>query len=124
VYRCGDCGMRSELDEAGDDAALLVGLLSFLRAHERCALPISLDRLVVLPSPRSAELPSSGFVDGDPLVHAVAASSFLALCSGEVLMSRGSEAFVSGAAGACPRCSAVLQRSAGQRVGQEQAARR
>jgi hypothetical protein len=99
VYRCTDCDRRraaAAMDDLGD-------LTGFLREHERCTGDVVVDRVVVLPSDVA-----SGLVDGDPLVHA--AASFLALCSGAVLMSRGGSLFVPGAAESCPACSALLER--------------
>lgn len=90
----------------GEDLLELVG---FLRQHERCARDVVLDRVLVLPEPRRELQLGSGLVDGDDLVHAVAAAFPLALCNGEVLMSRRTQAFDPGAVGACARCTAVLQ---------------
>ena len=104
VYRCTDCGGRSAVSSADE----LLELIGFLREHDRCVREVVVDRVVVLPSPRRPVEVTSGLVDGDRLVHA--ASSFLALCSGEVLMSRGASLFVPGAAESCMACSALLER--------------
>jgi hypothetical protein len=105
TYRCTDCGRRREAAADADD---LLDLLAFLREHRWCVRNIVLDRVLVLPEPPVSWQLSRGRVAGDLLVHAVVGSSPLALCSGEVLMSREPGSFDEATPGACPRCSAVM----------------
>jgi hypothetical protein len=110
VYRCLDCGVRRDVAPEGS-AAALADLLLFLRQHPSCDGMVVIDRLVVLPAPRdSDEELASGYVDGDLHLHAVAGASPVVLCSGEVLLSRGSGPFSADAPDACARCVELLQR--------------
>ena len=112
TYRCADCGAQYDLAaDAASESSLSEDLAKFVREHADCSRTITLDTVVRLPEPRRSgeQLLAGARVDGDVQVHAVAAGSPLALCSGAVVMVRETAPFDPQDPSSCTVCSALLR---------------
>ncbi|MCA1710624.1 MAG: hypothetical protein LC789_02865 [Actinobacteria bacterium] len=112
AYRCLACGVRRDVAAEAADSRALADLVPFLRQHAQCSGRIALDRVIALPEPRTApkHLLGSGYVDGDVRLHAIAGSSPVVLCSGQVVLSRENAAFPADTPLICAECARLLQR--------------